>query len=115
MGYGGLLEALGEKWTKNPYRPSKQNIADYEDWQKQDIRSLYRTTPIPGKEWAGYGYEGPGLGFSAAEMEGKFGEGRDLSAGAAATSRQRLSDYYRSPGGFGLRSAQYGRALQREN
>lgn len=114
--FSGLLSAYSAgKKEKNPYKPNVRTTRDLERWATSDIRSLYRTSPIPGEEYAGYGYEGPGLGYSEAEMEGKFGEGRDLIAGEAGAERQRTADRFRSPGGLGLSSGMYARAQQRSD
>jgi len=113
--FSGLGGAYAASKAKNPYKPNKRIPRNLEEWGYQDIRSLYRDTPAPGAEYAGAGYEGPGLGYSEAELEGQFGEGRDAIAGEYAGEQQRTADRFRSPGGLGIQSAQYARAQQRSD
>jgi hypothetical protein len=103
---GGLMKAFGgyRNLRRNlPYKP--QYTRYYENKQLADIKSLY--TPEA--------YTGSTLGYTPEQMEGKFGEGRDLAAGEAAAERQRTEDRFRASGGLGLQSAMYARAKQRED
>lgn len=105
----GIFSSIGSAIGANsagkslPYRPL--GTKEYDKLRLEDIRGLYSADP----------FHRQGLGYSPAEMEGKFAEGRDLSAGVAAAEKQRLGDVFRSSGGFGTRSGLYTRALQRSN
>lgn len=118
----GLLSSIkniaagGEGKTRNPYQPYSPYIRNYEALQRYDIGRLYGQVP-DGKGGFKTGgprpYEDAGLGYSEKELQGQFGEGRDFNAGEAAGEMQRTADRFRSPGGFGINSAQYARAQQR--
>jgi hypothetical protein len=115
--FSGLAGAYAERKVRRtgmPYKPYEPRARSYEDIinaelvgnKSGSIRGLY-TSADP--------YGGQGLGYTAQEMEGKFGQGRDVLAGEAAGETQRTADRFRSSGGLGLQSAMYARAQQRSD
>ena len=104
---GGLISAYGGAKMSVPklYKPREDYLKDYETRGYGDITSLY------GKD----AYDQPGLGYDEQEMQGMYGQGRDLAAGENARETQQLHDRFASSGGLGLRSAMYSRALQRSD
>ena len=107
---GSLKNALtgGAGKMKTGYQPYKPFIRNYEALQRYDIGNLYSQNGTRA-------YDQADLGYNENEMQGMYGEGRDLAAGEAAAETQRTSDRFASPGGMGLKSAMYARAQQRSD
>jgi hypothetical protein len=110
----GLLSSLknvasgGAAKMNTGYQPYKPYIRNYEALQRYDIGNLY-------SQKGTRAYDQKDLGYNDQEMQGLYGEGRDLNAGEAAATTQRTHDRFASPSGMGLQSAYYTRAQQRED
>ena len=99
MGLGALI-GMGPKLKG--YEPNKKNLRYYEGQQRKGIQSLYGGRP----------YESPELGFSNAQMEGRFGARGSGFASARAGEEQTVSDAFRRFGGRHLAGTEW-RARQR--